>query len=89
MEDSKQPRNPALHMIRPTFVPKKRRRECCEDMVIDYKDVSLLKKYTTDTGKIVGRKKTGMCAKHQRALALSIKRARFMALMPYVVQVER
>jgi len=82
-------RNPAMHMIRPTFVPKRRKKGCDDDIEIDYKDVSFLKKYTTDTGKIVGRKKTGLCAKHQRKLAEAIKRARFMALMPFVVKVDR
>ncbi len=77
-------------MIRPTFTFKKRCCKFCEDkdVEIDYKDVSTLKKYTTDVGKIVGRKKTGLCAKHQRAVANAIKRARYMALMPYTVKVE-
>lgn len=51
---------------------------------IDYKDVDLLKKYITPYGKMLGRKKTGLCAKNQRELTVAIKRARFMGLLPYV-----
>lgn len=51
---------------------------------IDYKDYELLKKFMTPRGKILPRRNTGVCAKHQRQLALSIKRAREMALLPYV-----
>ncbi len=51
---------------------------------IDYKDVDLLKKYISPSGKITSRRITGTCAKHQRMLAQAIKRARFMALLPYV-----
>ena len=50
---------------------------------IDYKDVNRLKKFTTERGKILPRRITGNCAKHQRALTIAIKRARMMALMPY------
>ena len=58
----------------------------CEGGVkmISYKDVYQLKKYTSVRGKIIGREKSGMCARHQRQLSRSIKRARYMALMPYV-----
>lgn len=51
---------------------------------IDYKDVELLKKYISPSGKITTRRITGTCAKHQRMLATAIKRARYMALLPYV-----
>ncbi|MBN1618776.1 30S ribosomal protein S18 [Candidatus Dojkabacteria bacterium] len=51
---------------------------------ITYKDVYQLKKYTSVRGKIIGRDKSGMCAKHQRQLARAIKNARYMALLPYV-----
>jgi small subunit ribosomal protein S18 len=50
---------------------------------IDYKDVELLRRYTEERGKIRPRRKTGTCAKHQRPLARAIKRARYMALLPY------
>ncbi len=51
---------------------------------IDYKDVDLLKKFVSPSGKITPRRISGTCAKHQRQLAVAIKRARFMALLPYV-----
>ena len=50
---------------------------------IDYKDVAKLKKYITEKGKIVPRRASGVCSKHQRLLAAAIKRARQMALLPY------
>lgn len=51
---------------------------------IDYKDVELLKKYISPSGKITPRRITGTSAKYQKMLAVAIKRARFMALLPYV-----
>ncbi|MDF2617003.1 MAG: rpsR [Sedimentibacter sp.] len=51
---------------------------------IDYKDLGKLKKYTTERGKILPRRITGACAKHQRMVTRAIKRARTIALMPYV-----
>jgi len=53
-------------------------------MYVDYKDVELLKKLTNRQGKIIGRRKSGCTAVSQHAVAQAIKRARFMALMPYV-----
>jgi small subunit ribosomal protein S18 len=50
---------------------------------IDYKDVSRLRRYLSDRGKIEPRRKTGTCAKHQRRLSVALKNARHMALMPY------
>ena len=50
---------------------------------IDYKDTARLKKYMTEKGKIIPRRTTGVCAKHQRELTNAIKRARVMALLPY------
>ncbi len=65
-----------------------RRKVCgfCADKVehIDYKDVNRLRKFTTERGKIMPRRMSGVCAKHQRELAIAIKRARQVALMPYV-----
>ena len=65
-----------------------RKKVCnfCVDKVveIDYKDVNKLKKFITEKGKIVPRRMSGVCAKHQRELATAIKRARYMALLPYV-----
>ncbi|SEQ22546.1 small subunit ribosomal protein S18 [Lachnospiraceae bacterium RM5] len=52
---------------------------------IDYKDTNMLKRYVSERGKILPRRITGNCAKHQRALTVAIKRARHIALMPYTV----
>lgn len=57
---------------------------CGKDKCIDYKDVNLLKRYVSERGKILPRRITGNCAKHQRALTVAVKRARHIALMPYV-----
>ena len=59
---------------------------CGKDNVIDYKDKAKLKKYVSERGKILPRRITGTCAKHQRALTVAIKRARHVALMPYVAE---
>ena len=65
------------------------RRKVCNFCVekstyIDYKDVAKLRKYLAESGKILPRRMTGVCARHQRELAVAIKRARQMALLPYV-----
>lgn len=67
-----------------------RRRKVCNFCVdkakaIDYKDVAKLNKYITERGKILPRRVTGNCAKHQRQVTMAIKRARNVALMPYTV----
>lgn len=69
--------------------PVHRRKKVCVfcgkgNNEIDYKDVAKLKKYVSERGKILPRRITGNCAKHQRALTVAIKRARHIALMPYV-----
>ena len=68
---------------------RSRRKVCvfCSEKAkpIDYKDVATLRKYISERGKILPRRITGNCAKHQRALTVAIKRARHVALMPYVV----
>ena len=65
-----------------------RRKGCklCMDKVahIDYKDERLLRRFVTDRGKIVPRRISGNCSKHQLQLGRAIKRARFLALLPYV-----
>lgn len=53
---------------------------------LDYKQVDALQRYVTDRGKIRSRRQTSNCAKHQRVLAQAIKRARFMALLPYTAE---
>ena len=67
------------------FFRKKVCRFCTQKAKIDYKDADGLRRYTTERGKILPRRITGTCAKHQRRLALEIKRARALALLPYVV----
>lgn len=66
---------------------KRRPKVChfCVDKVtnVDYKEVEKLKKYITDRGKIVPRRVTGTCAKHQRQLTRAIKRARIIAFLPF------
>ena len=68
--------------------PMRRRKKVCvfcgKDNVIDYKDTNKLKRSISERGKILPRRITGNCAKHQRALTVAIKRARHLALMPYV-----
>ena len=68
-----------------------RRRKVCpfsgaESPKIDYKDVKLLQRYVSEKGKIVPARITAVSAKKQRLLSIAIKRARFMALLPYAVQ---
>jgi len=66
-----------------------RRKQCkfCGDdgLKIDYKDQALLKYFITDRGKLVPRRLTGNCAKHQRAIGRAVSRARMIALMPFAV----
>ncbi|MDR1905693.1 MAG: 30S ribosomal protein S18 [Clostridiales bacterium] len=66
-------------------IPKKKVCMFCVDKIdeVDYKDVVKLKKFITEKGKMMPRRMTGTCAKHQRILAESIKRARVMALLPF------
>jgi len=69
---------------------KRRKKVCsfCVDKVevVDYKDADRLRKYITERGKIIPRRISGNCAKHQRQLTRAIKRARIMALLPFTVE---
>ncbi len=69
---------------------RRRKKVCifCADnsTSIDYKDTNKLKRYVSERGKILPRRITGNCAKHQRALTVAVKRARHVALMPYTVE---
>jgi small subunit ribosomal protein S18 len=69
--------------------PRRKYCQFCKENVelIDYKDTQLLRKYMTDRGKIKPRRVTGTCTQHQHDVALAIKRAREMALLPYTVAV--
>jgi len=77
---------PERGSYRKFFPPKKKFCRFCQRNIktIDYKSVEILKKYIPDRGKISPRRITGTCAFHQRKLSLAIKRARLMALLPYV-----
>ena len=57
---------------------------CPRPAYVDYKDIGLLKKMCTSQGRLFSRKRSGNCAAFQRAAGLAVKRARFMALLPYV-----
>lgn len=67
-----------------------RRRVCsfCVDKIdgVDYKDVTRLRRFITERGKIIPRRISGNCAKHQRQVTLAIKRARAVALLPYTAE---
>ncbi|AWZ49736.1 30S ribosomal protein S18 [Hathewaya limosa] len=69
---------------------RKKRKVCafCVDKAqyIDYKDINVLKKYITERGKILPRRISGNCAKHQRMLTLAIKKSRNVALLPFTIE---
>ncbi|MCP4544331.1 MAG: 30S ribosomal protein S18 [Chloroflexi bacterium] len=69
---------------------KRGRKKCsfCEEKTthIDYKQADMLRRFLTDRGKIRPRRRTGTCAKHQRLVSTAIKRARHLALLPFVVE---
>jgi small subunit ribosomal protein S18 len=67
-----------------TFFKRKVCKFCIKKATIDWKDAGGLKRFTSERGKIMPRRITGTCAKHQRELARAIKRARSLALLPYV-----
>ena len=73
--------------VRKNYKKSSRKKVCvfCQEKVesIDYKDVARLKKFITEGGKIVPRRMSGTCAKHQRELSKAIKRARIAALLPF------
>ena len=68
------------------FFKKKVCKFCTQKLKVDYKDVDVMRRFVTERGKILPRRITGTCAKHQRALAVSIKRARALAFLPYVAK---
>jgi small subunit ribosomal protein S18 len=68
------------------YFKKKVCKFCIQKLKIDYKDADTLRRFITERGKILPRRITGTCAKHQRALALAIKRARTIALLPFVAE---
>ena len=73
------------------FTPRRKVCQFCTDGddSIDFKNVGLLQRFISDRGKIRPRRQTGTCAKHQRRLAAAIKRARHIALLPFVADLDR
>ena len=71
---------------RARFLPRRKTCTFCTNKseIIDYKDVQKLRNFVSERGKIEPRRRTGTCAKHQRVMAIAIKRARYLALLPYV-----
>ena len=67
------------------LLKRKRCRFCADKLEIDYKNINLLRGFVTERGKILSGHVTGNCAKHQRALATAVKRARMIALLPFSV----
>ncbi len=68
------------------FYRNKKKKRCllCDNKDVDYKNVAVISKFITEKGKIANRRMTGTCTKHQRIVAREVKRARFMALIPFV-----
>jgi small subunit ribosomal protein S18 len=73
---------------KPRYVPRRKVCAFCVDKVeyIDYKDAGRLRRFVSDRGKIEPRRKTGTCARHQRKLTEALKRARYLALLPYTAE---
>ena len=70
---------------------KKQRKKACplcsdKNFVLDYKNFDIMKKFVNDKGKILPRRTTGACAKHQRDITLAVKRARHFAILPYAAK---
>jgi small subunit ribosomal protein S18 len=76
---------PQRRRPRRRFTRRPRICQFCADktLVIEYKNIDLMKRYVTEDGKIRPRRETGSCAKHQRKVAQAVKRARHMALLPF------
>ncbi len=89
MTDERAAKNTAEGTMKRRVV-RRRKKVCafCAEKVteISYKDIKKLSRYVSERGKILPRRITGTCAKHQRALTTAIKRARHVALMPYTVE---
>ena len=84
---AKQRRRPVRRRDRKGGVTSTRRKSCpyCRDKIeqVDYKDVSTLRRFISDRGKIRARRVTGNCVQHQRDVAIAVKNARELALLPY------
>ncbi len=77
---------PPMRGGRKSYFRRKVCRFCTQKVVADYKDADTLRRFITERGKILPRRITGTCAKHQRSLSREIKRARVLAYLPYVKQ---
>jgi small subunit ribosomal protein S18 len=79
-------RTAARRKKKPARVREQAKCRFCRDKAeeVDFKDIGILGKLTTSQGKLFSRKRSGNCAKHQRMCQQAVKRARYMALMPYV-----
>ena len=86
MAKQKSSKSRVIRRDRPRYAPSRKVCSFCASKVeaIDYKDPAKLRNFISDRGKIAPRRRTGTCAKHQRILARAIKRARHLALLPYV-----
>ena len=86
MAKQKSGRSKVTKWTRPRYAPSRKVCSFCANKVeeIGYKDPEKLRGYVSDRGRIAPRRRTGTCAKHQRILARAIKRARHLALIPYV-----
>jgi small subunit ribosomal protein S18 len=74
-----------MPVIKKRFHKKKICRFCADKIDIDYKDARFLRQFITERGKIMPRRMTGTCAKHQRHLAIAVKTARIIALVPFTM----
>jgi small subunit ribosomal protein S18 len=87
---AKQRKRPVRRRDRKGIAGSGRRKPCpyCRDKIdqVDYKDVSMLRRFTSERGKIRSRRITGACRRHQSQLARAVKRARELALLPYVAE---
>jgi small subunit ribosomal protein S18 len=87
---AKQRKRPVRRRDRKGITGSARRKPCpyCREKIdrVDYKDVSMLRRFTSERGKIRSRRITGACRRHQSQLARAIKRARELALLPYVAE---
>ena len=79
-----------MQEVRPSLFHRAKTCPFCgkDAAIIDYKDIRLLSRFVSERGKMIPSRISGVCAKHQRALAKAIKRARFLGLLPYVSGVD-
>ncbi|MDR2772805.1 MAG: 30S ribosomal protein S18 [Elusimicrobiota bacterium] len=81
--DGRRPGRPGGKFRKDGMLRKKVCRFCTDKLEIDYKNISLLRSYTAESGKILPARATGACMRHQKALVKAIKRARILAMLPF------